>query len=105
MPYGKSPKVTSLSRRCEAAGKSPHQPDMPPDETLLQDDPRLDGGEWLFRREGAGVHRTEHLPLPAEEPLPAVEAGVVLEERLVGRHVRDGGGGVARGLASSRRAW
>ena len=25
---------------------------MPPDETLLQDDPRLDGGEWLFRREG-----------------------------------------------------
>src|SRR6516225_3540185 len=25
---------------------------MPPDETLLQDDPRLDGGEWLFRRDG-----------------------------------------------------
>jgi GYF domain 2 len=25
---------------------------MAPDETLLQDDPRLDGGEWLFRRDG-----------------------------------------------------
>jgi hypothetical protein len=25
---------------------------MAPDETLLHDDPRLDGGEWLFRRDG-----------------------------------------------------
>jgi hypothetical protein len=25
---------------------------MAPDETLLQDDPRLEGGEWLFRRDG-----------------------------------------------------
>jgi hypothetical protein len=25
---------------------------MSPDETLLQDDPRLEGGEWLFRRDG-----------------------------------------------------
>jgi hypothetical protein len=25
---------------------------MPPDETLLHDDPGLDGGEWLFRRDG-----------------------------------------------------
>src|SRR5512143_3822196 len=25
---------------------------MAPDETLLNDDPRLEGGEWLFRRDG-----------------------------------------------------
>src|SRR5512138_1727836 len=25
---------------------------MAPDETLLHDDPRLEGGEWLFRRDG-----------------------------------------------------